>query len=60
MMFSLKILNKPGRCYVADGRLHLAQDTRTLEPGLRQTKPVGQTGCPESWHNKPKIPTKVP
>ena len=38
------------------GRLHSEEDTRTEEPGSRQTKPTGPTGCPESWHNKPKTP----
>ena len=38
------------------GRLQSEEDTRTEEPGSRQTKPTGPTGCPESWHNKPKTP----
>ena len=38
------------------GRLHSEEDTRTEAPGSRQTKPTGPTGCPESWHNKPKTP----
>ena len=41
------------------GRLHSEEDTRTEEPGSRQTKPTGPTGCPESWHNKPKTPIEV-
>ena len=46
--------------------LQMVVSTRRRTPGhstgpdLCQTKPAAsQTGCPQSWYNKPKIPTKV-